>query len=170
MKVGHYVWHESLRYLKRRYPKTGVRKLYRDNYRRVKTQYGSMLMFSGRALDKRRDDTFVSITNIAGIRVARTRRSLLLVEKNPFLSDDYSYFEELKLRRNSEAFDYSKIHSNLIRKQRGICPICAELINFGDAIEVDHIILLSEGGKDRLSNMRLIHKYCHRYIVHGKSK
>lgn len=127
-------------------------------------------MFSTKALDKRRSDTYVSVINIAGIRVARTRSSILLVDKNPYLPEDSEYFDDLKVKRSMEAFDYSKVHSRLIAKQKGLCPICDKIIEFEHAIEVDHMIPIAEGGKDTYSNLRLLHKLCHRKIVHGKRK
>jgi len=123
-------------------------------------------MFCSKALDVRRE-VKVNIINIAGIRVSRTRASLLRVEKNPYLLEDFEYFEELKIKRGMEYFDFSTIYSKLYKRQRGRCPICSEVITFGDKLEIDHIQPLSKGGKDTLKNMRILHKTCHKEVTKG---
>jgi len=49
-----------------------------------------------------------------------------------------------------------------MRKQDGICIICGQVINLNEeAVERDHIIPTSEGGKDTIKNIAVIHKLCH---------
>lgn len=126
------------------------------------------MLFSAPALDKRRQ-TYVNLTNIAGLRVIEARRSLLKIDKNPYLIEDIPYFTKLRLKRASDYFDFSKIQSRLVKKQKGLCAVCGKLIEFTDKLEMDHIKPLGEGGSDKLNNLRLIHQKCHRYRVHGWS-
>lgn len=45
-------------------------------------------------------------------------------------------------------------------RDRGICGICHEWVEFGPAMNVDHIIHLCVGGSDDLSNLRATHAIC----------
>lgn len=165
--MGYYTWHESLRYLKKRFPKTGVRTLYNSYYDRVKTRSGSILLFSAPALDSRLNER-VSVTNIAGILTAKTRFSMLKVDRNPYFPEDATYFEDLRIKRSVEYFEFSSRQHKLIKRQKGRCDICCKVIEIEDKVEIDHIIPIADGGEHKLINLRLIHKSCHRYIVHGR--
>ncbi len=46
----------------------------------------------------------------------------------------------------------------LIKKQGYICPISGARLRLGDEIEVDHRIPLAVGGKEKKSNLQLVHK------------
>jgi RNA-directed DNA polymerase len=127
-----------------------------------------MLLFSAPALDSRLKDVYVNLTNIAGLRVIEVRRSLLRVDKNPYLLEDQKYFEKLRVKRAGEYMDFNQIHSKLFKKQKGLCAICLEVLEFTDKLEVDHIKPLSQGGSNRISNKRLVHFSCHRNRIHGK--
>jgi 5-methylcytosine-specific restriction endonuclease McrA len=126
-------------------------------------------MFSAPALDQRKN-SFVSLTNIAGMRVIQTRRSLLRTDKNPYLIRDEPYFTKLKILRSSDYFEFSRIQSRLVKRQKGLCAVCGDPIEFTDKLEVDHITPLGLGGSDNIRNLRLIHFECHRRRVHGTSK
>ena len=49
----------------------------------------------------------------------------------------------------------------LLRLQRGLCKGCGLHFGFDCVLEVDHIVPLSRGGKDELSNLQLLHVHCH---------
>ena len=49
----------------------------------------------------------------------------------------------------------------LLRRQKGICPLCKEKFDYFSDMEVDHIIPRKKGGKDAYSNLQLLHKQCH---------
>ncbi|WP_254173914.1 group II intron reverse transcriptase/maturase [Planktothrix pseudagardhii] len=51
--------------------------------------------------------------------------------------------------------------SQLIKKQKGICPHCGLYFTSTDIVEVDHIKPKSLGGKDTYDNLQLLHKHCH---------
>lgn len=51
--------------------------------------------------------------------------------------------------------------STLLQKQQGRCWECGLYFHDGDLLEVDHIIPLSEGGKDVFYNLQLLHRHCH---------
>ncbi len=54
------------------------------------------------------------------------------------------------------------IIDNLLKKQRNICKFCNK--EFADIAppEIDHIVPLSKGGKDKLENYQLLHSICNK--------
>ncbi|MCL5029153.1 MAG: DUF262 domain-containing protein, partial [Bacteroidetes bacterium] len=50
----------------------------------------------------------------------------------------------------------------LIKYQNCICPLCNGSIFINDDIEVDHILPLGKGGRDRFLNLQVTHKDCNR--------
>ena len=62
--------------------------------------------------------------------------------------------------RNLKGFPDRK--RTLWRKQKGICPICNRKLGYEPSmLQTHHITLKSKGGKDKNSNVILIHKECH---------
>lgn len=57
----------------------------------------------------------------------------------------------------------------LYLRDRGVCQLCNKELNMGDMFEVDHIIEKSDGGKDEMRNLRLVHLVCHK-LRHGTRK
>jgi RNA-directed DNA polymerase len=49
----------------------------------------------------------------------------------------------------------------LLKRQRGICPLCRLFFKDGDLLEIDHRIPRSLGGEDALHNIQLLHRHCH---------
>lgn len=54
-----------------------------------------------------------------------------------------------------------KTRAKLLKMQRGVCPICKQKFNITDSIDKDHIIAIANGGSNKISNLQLIHTYCH---------
>ena len=47
------------------------------------------------------------------------------------------------------------------KKEIFLSRYCQERIDGNDICEVDHIIPQSEGGKNHINNLQLLHKECH---------
>jgi len=50
----------------------------------------------------------------------------------------------------------------IIKRQGGTCPICCGPLFTNDEVEVDHMMPIAKGGKDRFLNLQVAHKYCNR--------
>ncbi len=65
----------------------------------------------------------------------------------------------MKWRRNrSNPARWNRNH--LIQKHGAVCALCNKKFNSKKDITIDHIIPMSKGGIDELSNMQLAHDYC----------
>lgn len=63
--------------------------------------------------------------------------------------------------RSSKYGNWNATERNLLKFQKGKCRYCQERIDGNDICEVDHIIPQSEGGKNHINNLQLLHKECH---------
>ncbi len=57
----------------------------------------------------------------------------------------------------------------LARWQKGQCPICHESLHNDEELHVHHVIPRSKGGDDALSNLALVHLYCHQQVHKGET-
>ncbi|MBM0745101.1 reverse transcriptase N-terminal domain-containing protein (plasmid) [Phormidium sp. CLA17] len=51
--------------------------------------------------------------------------------------------------------------ARLLKRQKGQCPACGLFFKDGDQLDIDHILALSQGGKDEYKNLQLLHRHCH---------
>jgi RNA-directed DNA polymerase len=85
-------------------------------------------------------------------------------EANPFDPSQEAYFED---RLGWKIKDSLTGQAKLLRlwwSQNKPCPICGERITKDSGWNVHHLLPKSEGGKDNLSNLVLVHPTCHRQI------
>ena len=59
------------------------------------------------------------------------------------------------------------IIDSLLNIQHSICPTCNTPIIPGQSADIDHIVLIKNGGLSILSNLRLLHTECHRKRNHN---
>jgi len=78
---------------------------------------------------------------------------------NPELT---SYWE--KRRRRKQAEEQRPYHRILRVKQKGLCPQCGCELDNGEELHIHHTTPLSQGGKDHILNMQLLHMFCHQQI------
>ena len=64
-------------------------------------------------------------------------------------------------RRMSNYGGVSKRAAKLLNLQKGRCKNCGLSFEFEDVMEVDHIKPLSQGGRDDMTNLQLLHGHCH---------
>jgi RNA-directed DNA polymerase len=85
-------------------------------------------------------------------------------EANPFDPKQETYFEDrLGLKMKDSLAGQVKWY-RLWWSQDKECPICHEKITKEAGWHVHHILPKSEGGKDNLSNLVMVHPNCHRQI------
>jgi len=91
-------------------------------------------------------------------------------------SYDDEYRKLIEYNVNNQIRSMGKYKSNkekLYKKQKGICPLCQKVIDFENSyyndLHIDHIIPISKkGARGLISNMRLVHKICHK--LHHKAE
>jgi RNA-directed DNA polymerase len=82
----------------------------------------------------------------------------------------------VKVKGNASVYDGNEVYwtlrnprysilstrvKNLLIRQKGKCPYCKSAFTTDEQMEVDHIIPISQGGKDTYNNLQLLHRQCH---------
>lgn len=62
-------------------------------------------------------------------------------------------------------YDYS-----LTLSQNHVCPVCEQSLYNGESLQRHHIIAVELGGSNLLSNLVIVHNYCHQHIHYGSDK
>jgi len=86
---------------------------------------------------------------------------------NPFDPQDELYFEERQFRQIHTDFWDKSWYKYLWTRERGICPVCDELITMKTGWHNHHIHWRVYGGSDELDNRILLHPNCHRQVHHS---
>jgi RNA-directed DNA polymerase len=95
--------------------------------------------------------------------VVRENELHFIDSPNPYNPEDVKYIDSRLKRMIKNEQRLSKLKVNLLRKQDGYCPLCGQIIILDqEAVERDHIVPISEGGKDTMKNTALVHQTCHR--------
>lgn len=93
--------------------------------------------------------------------VAIKRHIKIRGEANPFDPEFETYFEKRLGTKMINDITLSKRLKNLWISQKGKCLICQNLITKETEWNVHHVIPKVKGGNDNLSNLVLLHPYCH---------
>ena len=106
----------------------------------------------------------VKLVYATDTKIKRHRK--IKAEANPYDPIWEPYFEErLALRMGTELLGNQKAW-RLWQTQEGNCPECGEIITPETGWHVHHVMYRVYGGKDILSNLRLLHPNCHRKLHH----
>lgn len=77
-------------------------------------------------------------------------------------SSPYSPKDSIYWAKRSAKYPGSNTRvKTLLTKQKGCCKLCGLRFWYDDVMEVDHIVPLSQGGKDQYTNLQLLHRHCH---------
>jgi RNA-directed DNA polymerase len=95
----------------------------------------------------------------------RIERHILV--KGSASPDDANLREYWAKRNVAKAANLKPKTQVLAKKQRGKCLRCGESLFNGEDIHLHHKVWKSKGGKDSVSNLELIHLFCHQQIHAG---
>lgn len=90
-------------------------------------------------------------------------------EANPFDPEQDAYFDRRTGQKMKETLSGNKGLLILLNRQNGKCPICHQKITIDSEWNVHHVIPKSEGGKDNVANLEMLHPNCHRQVHCQKS-
>lgn len=96
-----------------------------------------------------------------------TRRQRHVMVKADFSPDDPSLRKYWQERNKAKAKDLTEQWRRLAIRQHGWCETCGESLFNEEELHVHHVMARRDGGADTLSNLRLIHLYCHQQ-THSK--
>ena len=82
---------------------------------------------------------------------------------------------QARTRKSRKLLQSKGMRYRLFTQQKGTCPICGQpLENLDETgqeeLHVHHVQARKNGGTNQLSNLRLVHLYCHQQVHNGKNK
>lgn len=98
------------------------------------------------------------------------KRHTLCKTLNPYDPENYDYFDKRKAGGARMSLLLGKVRTSLLRKQKGDCPVCKSTLLNGEELEVHHVKPRVSGGSDKLSNLILLHKECHKQVTNSKDE
>lgn len=158
-RIDNWMFHKEVRWTRRTHPKKPWCWLKRRYWgplhpqRRDRWVFGNALHSTAKPLLK------FSWTPIE-------RHILLKGRASPDDPDLDRYWEKRNERRHAELSGRQRA---LARRQRGVCPRCGETLHNDEYLHVHHDEPKRLGGSDELSNLRLMHLYCHLQL-HAREK
>jgi len=152
--IDHLVYRRLMRWGKRKHNNKSYKWIVEKYYR----GYDSGMLLIDKNVPKTRKWVFGNNTSklILHKDMPITRYPKIKGEKSPY-DGDYIYWG----KRLSHSLELTTREQNLLKKQKGICPICKDKFKTGDLLEVDHILPRCFGGKDTYDNLQLLHAHCH---------
>ncbi len=75
--------------------------------------------------------------------------------------------EHFEKKEQSEATKLNKRNQKLAKKQNHKCRHCGESLFNGEPYDVHHIVPQKDGGSDKISNLEILHRECHKATHHG---
>jgi RNA-directed DNA polymerase len=93
-------------------------------------------------------------------------RHTICLALNYFLPENQDYFSKRELKLAKSSCQLNANQAKLAVKQKGLCPVCGGTLLNGESLEVHHVVARKDGGSDKLSNLRLLHKLCHNQVTY----
>ena len=159
VKVDHEVWKAVWQWAKRRHPNKESRWI---KGRYFKTEGNRAWTFTASTKTKEGEPLNMKLVKASDTKIKRHIK--IRGEANPFDPKQEPYFES---RLGWKMKENLKGKAKLIKlwwNQNKECPICKTKITKETGWNVHHILPKSEGGKDNVSNLVIVHPNCHRQI------
>jgi RNA-directed DNA polymerase len=151
-KVNHEIWQSIWRWAIRRHPNKG-KKWVKDRY--FQRQDTRDWVFT-----TKQEGT--KLINAADTPIVRHIK--IKAEANPYDPEQEQYFEKrIQMQMKSSLKGNAKL-LGIWTRQAGMCPNCSQWITKETEWHVHHVIPISEGGKDTMGNLRMLHPNCHRQL------
>ena len=158
-KVDHEVWKTVWQWAMRRHPLKGLRWI-KDKY--FIPERNRNWIFTAHTKDKEGKPRMVKLVQAGDTKIERHIK--IKGEANPFDPAQETYFESRLGQKMKESLTGRIKGLRLWWNQDKKCPNCQEKITKETGWHIHHILPKSEGGKDNISNLLLLHPNCHRQI------
>jgi RNA-directed DNA polymerase len=164
-KADHEIWKTLWQWAKRRHPNKGTRWVM-DRY--FRTEGNRKWVCAASIKTREGAPTVIRLVNASDTKIQRHVK--IRGEANPFDPKQEGYFEDrLGLKMRDSLAGQVKWY-RLWWSQDKECPVCQNRITKESGWRVHRILPKSEGGKDCLANLVMVHPNCHRKIHSLKLK
>ena len=164
-RVDHEIWKTLWQWAKRRHPNKASQWIKAKYF---KTEGNRIWVFAASIKTLEGDARTIRLALACDTKIRRHVK--IRGEANPYDPKQETYFEDrLGLKMKDSLAGQVKWY-RLWWNQDKECPVCKEKITKEAGWHVHHILPKSEGGKDNLSNLVMLHPNCHRQIHSQKLK
>jgi RNA-directed DNA polymerase len=164
-KVDHEVWKTLWQWATRRHPTKGLHWI-KERY--FEPEKNRNWIFTAHTKDKEGKPRNVKLILASDTKIERHTK--IRGEANPFDPTQETYFESRLGRKMKEKLTGRIKWLRLWWRQDKECYNCHEKITEETGWHIHHILPKSEGGKDNISNLVLLHPNCHRQIHSQRSE
>jgi RNA-directed DNA polymerase len=150
-----FMYYRAQRYMKRRHPR--------------KSAQWRMQKYWGQSIGRQDRWVFQDKIRLATLRkFAWTKIVRHQLVRTTYSPDDPTLQDYWQQRRAKPKVTVHR-RRQLVQRQQGICPVCHQHLENGEALHIHHVIPKKSGGKDDLANLRLVHQNCHLQIHSSKA-
>ena len=158
-KIDSEVWKVIWQWATRRHPQKGLRWI-KERY--FETEGNRNWRFTANAKTREGKPRVLKLVKARDTKIQRHLK--IRGEANPFDPKQETYFEDRLSWKMKENLKGKTKLCRLWWNQDKECPICKVKITKETGWHVHHILPRSEGGKDNISNLVLVHPNCHKQI------
>ena len=162
--INYHVWKACYTMLRKRHRKRNAQWIFERYFTKVD---GNKWILCNKIKKGSEEKIEIKLFQIAYVDI---KRHSLCLSINPYDPINYDYFQSRIAKKSGHSILLGRVRSQLLKKQKGICPVCnGKLLGWED-LEVHHVIPRKRGGSDKLKNLRLLHKTCHKQITVSKDE
>ncbi len=164
-QVDHALFQMIWQWAKRRHPTKGRRWVREKYFHQVDAR---KWVFSGQVEGRSAEMLTIHLT--AANRISIQRHCLIKGAANPYDPQWEAYFEQRLGTKWKQHWLKRRKLVSLWWEQNGKCPVCHQQITKESEWSLYHILPRVYGGTDTLSNLLLLHPYCHERARYQKLK
>lgn len=162
--ISEHVWKICYRMLRKRHRERNAKWIFEKYFTKVE---GNKWILCSKSKKGHEEVIEIKLFQIAYVEI--TRHSLCR-SINPYDPANYDYFHARITKKSRHSVLLGRVRSQLLKKQKGICPVCNRNLLGWEDLEVHHVTPRKRGGSDKLKNLRLLHKTCHKQITVSKNE
>lgn len=165
--INYHLWKACYTMLRKRHRERNAQWIFDNYFTKVEGNKWVLCSKSKKGTKGAKEKIEIKLFQIAYVNI---KRHSLCRSINPYDPINYDYFRSRVVNKSRHSILLGRVRSQLLKKQKGACPVCdGRLLNW-EEMEVHHVTPRKQGGSDKLKNLRLLHKTCHRQITVCKDK
>lgn len=159
--ISYHLWQILWKAIRKKHRRQPARYLVKKYFT---TREGNKWIFRSKDSNNKEE---VTLFQIAYVPLKRHRLCLNL---NPFDPENYQYYIKRRALGARKSLLLGRVRSLLLKKQKGVCPVCETSLLNDEDVEVHHIRSRKTGGSNETRNLLLIHLDCHKQVTNSKDR
>ena len=156
-EIDHWMFHHERRWCKRTHPTKPWKWVTRTYFGKLRVGRNDKWVFGNS-----KTGNHLALLAWKPIR----RHSVVRHDASPDDPDLRSYWEQREAKKAELLPTWRQ--RMLAKRQNGQCSVCRDSLHNGEELHVHHVTPRSRGGEDAISNLALVHLYCHQQMHKGR--